>query len=192
MIHLSIRELTSTRPRKQFLQLFYSSHEAYIEHMHIYICAHALPFTWKWSLICRNHLISIEFPVKGLNLISSNGGWKPKIYKASSWVMAGRFPAPIVLYNSCAVYPLIAQCWCPVDRFSSSQTPFYATPHFFFYSFPLSLAPHSPPVCQQSEDSNFIPWPSVLKLHFVEAAVFLGFFLLLYFCFKSSSIISCS
>lgn len=140
---------------------------------------------WKWSLICLNHLISIEYPVKGPNLISSNGGWKPKICEAYSCVMAGRFPAPIVLCNSCAVYSLIAQCYCSVDRFSPSQTPFYPTPPFFFYSFPLSLAPHSPPVCQQSEDSNFIPWPSVLKLHFVEAAV-------LYFCFKSSSIISCS
>jgi len=34
----------------------------------------------------QTYLIKVVFPVKGPNLISSNGGWKPSICKASSWV----------------------------------------------------------------------------------------------------------
>lgn len=39
--------------------------------------------------------ISVALPVKGPNLISSKGGWKPRICRASSWEMGGRLEMKI-------------------------------------------------------------------------------------------------
>ena len=68
--------------------------------------------TWAWlEHICTTEVfretlqavyfyrISVALPVKGPNLISSKGGWKPRICRASSWEMGGRLEMKIYIVS---------------------------------------------------------------------------------------------
>lgn len=46
----------------------------------------------KFGISSFVYRINVALPVKGPNLISSKGGWKPRICRASSWEMGGRLP----------------------------------------------------------------------------------------------------
>ena len=41
----------------------------------------------------------VAFPVNGPNLMSSNGGWKPRMWSASSWERGGRLDTRTRTHN---------------------------------------------------------------------------------------------